>query len=445
MSKIKQGSAAYNSPFSLDIAGVIDPNMFSNTVLELVKRHESLRTVFVQKDNEVYQRILPIDEFKLQLDICNVNSKEEVDKIIDSDIQVEFDLTTGPLLRCKLIYIDDRTILYFNIHHIIHDGWSSKVFLNDFITIFTMLYNKQPVTLEPLSIQYKDYSVWQRNMLDNGYMKEAEQYWLNVFEDKVKPIDLCIAKRRPNQRNFMGDKVTKVVSYSIMRKIKEYCNKKGITLYMYLMGAADILMYLYSGENDVVIGSPIAGRSQAVLEKQIGYYANTIAIRNYVSDNQTVAELLDVVKENTLKSFNYQDYPFGRLVREKANARISNRNPLFDVMMVLQNTNMIVNQKLMIGTMPITEINDLGTSSLFDLHIEFTENEYGIDIALDYDVDLFERQDIIGLGSDLVELLTLLMEDQTLIKDISLRNLMSNHGISNWEMDDLLDLLNGEK
>lgn len=442
MSKLKNGSSAYNSPFSLTVAGKVDENLFKGSVLELVKRHESLRTIFVEKEGEVYQHVISTQNFVTNIEIEEVLLKEQAVDVMLADMQKEFDLEKGPLFRCKLIYFSEGTIIYFNIHHIIFDGWSSKVFLNDFIQIYDMLFENKDISLTELEIQYKDYSEWQNLMLDKGLLKEAQEYWLEVFRQKVKPINLCIAKRRPMERRFVGDKITKIIGCSNMVKIKEFCNTKSITLYMYLLAALNTLIYLYSGEKDIVIGTPIAGRNQAALENQIGYYANTIAIRNYVEKEEKTSNLLTRVKSNVLNAFKYQDYPFARLVSETTNKREGDRNSLFDIMMVLQNTDMIVNQNLEIGSMKIIETRDLGISSLFDLHIEFQENECGMEMSINYDVDLFQQNDVKNFADDFIQIVNELMDDEIKIKDISLRNLTNNKGISNWEMDNLLEVLN---
>lgn len=444
MSQFAGGSAAYNSPFSIEVNGKIDGKIFDKTILTLIERHESLRTVFLQKEDEVLQKILSATELKFEFEKFSNISKEEIEKIINEDMEIPFDLVRGPLIRGKLFFIENQSIVYFNIHHIVHDGWSSKVFLNDFISIYNAFSKGKENPLESLKVQYKDYAEWQKNVLKSDEIYDIEAFWKNIFKEEISHLNLSIAKPRKEKKSYKGDKVTNIISYEKMQNIKKFCKDNRITLYMFLMGAVDTLLYLYSENTDIVVGSPIAGRNQIILENQIGYYANTLALRTKLDENMKVSELFKLVKEVTLGAFDNQDYPFDRVVSIANQKREVNRNPIFDVMMVLQNTDMVIDASLELNGAKIENISDLGISSLFDLHFEFIENPCGISAAINYDIELFEKQDILDMAENFNELIEILVSLDVKIGTIHLKKLESNFSIASWKMDELLEALNCE-
>lgn len=444
MSQLSGGSSAYNSPFSIEINGKVDSEIFYKTIFTLLERHESLRTVFLQKENEVLQKILSITEVKFEFEEFSNLSKEEIKKIIDDDMEMLFDLVRGPLIRGKVFFIENKSIVYFNIHHIVHDGWSSKVFLNDFISIYNAFSKGKENPLEPLKIQYKDYAEWQKNILKSNAISDIEAFWKNIFKEKISQLDLSITKSRKEKKSYKGDKITNIITYEKMRNIKAFCKEKGITLYMFFLGVLDILLYLYSDSTDIIIGSPIAGRNQIILENQIGYYTNTLALRTKLDGNMRVSELFNLVKEVTLGAFDNQDYPFDRVVKIVNQKREVNRNPIFDVMMVLQNTDMVMDSSLELNGAKIEKISDLGIASLFDLHFEFIEKSHGISVSINYDIELFEKQDILDMAENFNELIEIILSSNAKIGTIKLKKLESSFSMSSWEMDKLLEVLNCE-
>ncbi|MEE4562233.1 condensation domain-containing protein [Paenibacillus polymyxa] len=449
MGHIDKQNTAYNSPFRITLQGKAQFDVLRQSFAALIERHESLRTIFFQKEGQLYQKILGLSQIDVPLEQYDGISGVEMESLITQDINTLFNLEEGPLLRGKVFYFNDRTVLYFNIHHIIHDGWSSKVFLNDFIILYNSFYEYKKNPLMPLLIQYKDYSEWYKKILEHESVSILEEYWKEQLLPESAPLDLSIAKPRKEIKAFQGDKILTILSINQMKKIESVCQKEKITLYMFLLTALNILLHKYSGERDITVGSPIAGRATEELENQIGYYANTIVLRAKNIQEMTLSEAFQYVKKITLGAYSHQMYPFDKLVNLLNIPRKTNRNPLFDVMLVLQNTSMVVNNDLQLQGLEICEIDDLSGTSLFDLHFEFEENEHNARLSVTYNIELFDKQDIDGMVGDFNDLFELMCEDSLVqIEDIELQyaGQNSNHyGYTKWQMEELLAQLGSDK
>lgn len=446
MSYLDKRNTAYNSPFKITLQGSVPFELLKRTFVALIERHESLRTVFMQKEGELFQIIREPLQVGIPLEQYHDLSLEAMELLISQDIHTPFDLEEGPLLRGKVFYSIEHTVLYFNIHHIIHDGWSSKVFLNDFTVLFNAFSENKNNPLKPLDIQYKDYSEWYKKMLEHTSVSDVlEDYWKKILHPESLPLDLMIAKPRNDIKNYLGEKVSVILARDQMKKIELVCQKEKITLYMFLLTAMNILLHKYSGKTDISVGSPIAGRNMEVLENQIGYYANTIVLRTKNIQTMTVNEAFEYVKEITLGAYSHQMYPFDRLINLLNISRKTNRNPLFDVMLVLQNTSMVTNNDLYLHGSEICEIDDLSDTSLFDLHFEFADVGDNTRFSVTYNIELFEKQDIQGMVEDFNGLLEMICANGMVqIEDIELQNANQNasqYGFTKWELEEFLEQL----
>ncbi|WP_442603414.1 amino acid adenylation domain-containing protein [Paenibacillus sp. KN14-4R] len=375
----------YNLPFILLLEGELDRNKVEETLSKLVQRHEAFRTSFELEAGEIMQRIHQTVECKVEYEEINTDSEEmmkgEVEKFVKP-----FDLSKAPLLRVKLIRLAaEKHLFMFDMHHIISDGTSMSIFMEE----FTKLYRGE--SLKELSVQYKDYSAWEHNLLKSEAMKKQEIYWTELFRDGVPVLDLPMDEPRPALQSFEGESIGFQLNKRLTEKLKKVGKDSGATLYMTLLSAYNILLAKYSGQEDIVVGSATAGRSHDDLQGVMGMFVNTLALRNYPEGKKSFAAFLDEVKQNALGAYENQDYPFDRLVEALNLRKDVSRNPLFDTMLVLQNTD---TKEMELENISIREYAYRGKVSKFDMTLEAEEVGDEIRFHLEYCTKLFKRETI---------------------------------------------------
>ncbi|KEK18741.1 condensation domain-containing protein, partial [Bacillus gaemokensis] len=323
LNQIDENSTAYNIPQSLKGTGDIRINDLKAAMQGLINRHEILRSVFVMIDGEPVQKIKETMELDFTLvEDERTDQKELMDRFIRP-----FDLSEGPLFRMEVVKRNDGYLLCIDMHHIISDGMSMVTFIKE----LTTLYNKENV--KPLTHQYKDYSEWMRNR----DLSEQKTYWLSQFEEEAPILDMPLDYTRPLQQSFVGASVYELTGKELASKIKAFAEKNKVTEYMVFLSAAMILLGKYSRQEDIVIGSPISARTHKDTENMLGMFVNTLAMRGRPEGQKTYRQFLEEIKESCLHAYENQEYPFEELVEEVVVHRDMSRNPLFDVMLVLQN------------------------------------------------------------------------------------------------------------
>ncbi|WP_257207177.1 condensation domain-containing protein, partial [Bacillus thuringiensis] len=329
LSQLEGGELSYNMPGAMIVKGELDAGCVEEAFRNLIQRHESLRTSFEMIQGEPVQHIHPDVAFVIEKIKAD---KEEIETHIERFVR-PFNLQEAPLLRIGLIEIrKNYHVLLFDIHHIISDGISTNLIIKEFIQLYKG--ELQP----PLQIQYKDYAVWQQIEMQSERMRRQEAYWLNMFDGEIPTLELPIDYERPSVRSYEGDTVEFTIDKEISDGLKEIEKQTGATLYMVLLAAYTTLLAKYSGQEDIIVGTPIAGRTHADLEPIIGMFVNTLAIRNYPEGDKTFYMYVQEVKETMLNAYENQEYPFEELVQKVNIKRDMSRNPLFDTMLVLQNT-----------------------------------------------------------------------------------------------------------
>jgi amino acid adenylation domain-containing protein len=339
-------STAYNIPEVIPLGEEPDPGKFEETFIKLINRHESLRTSFHMIGDEPSQRIH--DKVEFAIDYYDLTAKKREDTRSENEIHhshqsfIEqfhhfvrpFDLSRAPLLRVGLIKTGDaRYLLMVDMHHIISDGVSHDILVRDFMK----LYEGREVAL--LRIQYKDFSKWQNGENEKENLKHQEAHWLKEFAGEIPVLDLPADYVRPTIQSFEGSVLVFEVPVEEIEAIQALALGHGSTLFMALLSVFYIFLSRLSGQEDIIVGTPIAGRRHADLEKIIGMFVNTLALRNYPTGEKSFLEFLEEVKQQTLEAFENQEYQFEDLVEKVAIERNTGRNPLFDVMFVLQNIN----------------------------------------------------------------------------------------------------------
>ncbi len=405
LSQLNKNSVTYNMPFYIMLNEISDVGNFEKAILSVIKRHEILRTVFREDHEGNYrQYILSEDMLDFGVDFQDYSNEKnkinEVKQYISEDSFKPFDFEQGPLIRASLLQLDQYSyVFYYNMHHVISDGWSIEVIAKDVLTYYESYRLNTDPDLPELRIQYKDYAVWQQERLGSERIQKDKAYWLKKFKGDLPVLDLSISKKRFNTKSYKGNNVLGEIDKEIFLKLKDTANKTNTTVYMNLLSIMSILLYRYSYQTDLVIGTPVAGRTHADLKHQIGLYVNTLALRIKLSDDDTYLDLLNNVKTDTINSFEHQSYPFDLLVKEVVQKKNISRNPLFDVLLVVNNT---LKEEAEIFKKPnsLDFGEELETRSKFDLTFYFDVDEESATYNIVYNADLFENKDINKLSND---------------------------------------------
>ncbi len=323
---------SYNMPYVFHIHGDLSITSLENALQTLVERHESLRTSFHLIEGELKQKIHP--EAKLVLEHYQARDRLESNRLIEQFIR-PFNLEQAPLIRAGLINESKQEyILLIDLHHIISDGVSMNLLFQDLINLI------KGEDLPPLVLQYKDYAVWQQNERKKDLWKQHEQYWIDELSGELPVLDLPTDYPRPPVQQFDGKHISFEIAPDLTRQLKKLVDEQKVTLYMVLLAAYNILLAKYTGKEDIIVGSPIAGRSHADLQSMVGMFANTLAVRNRPVSDLPFTAFLEQVKERVLSMYEHQDYPFEELVEKLDTERDLSRNPLFDTMFAMQNIEM---------------------------------------------------------------------------------------------------------
>lgn len=424
ISQLDGASSAYNMPSQIELNGTQDIEILKKAILATVERHEILRTVFkIDGKGNLRQWVLPVNEFEFAFDYQDYsgteNQDQHVEAYIDKDMQMPFDLENGPLLRMALLNLsDDKQILYYNIHHIIGDGWSTEVLIKDVLTYYEAFQNNTTPILPELKIQYKDYACWENQQITKEEYQKHKEYWGDIFSGVLPLLDIPGQKERSNTKNYNGYTLGTYISLQDTKKLKAFCNEQGGSLFMGVLTIWNILFYKYTRQTDFVLGTPIAGRDHADLKNQIGFYMNTLALRNQIDPEGTFVKTYNAIKNKTLQSYNHQTYPFDRLVEDVNANRHQGRNPIYDVMLSFHN---IIDNTSETEVHAVDEILDMGEmKSKLDLLINFMERGKNIYFDINYDSDLYDRYIIEKLMKDFKNLLQkLLIHQDAKIKDVN--------------------------
>ncbi len=361
------------------IQGNLNHELFEQAFKEMLRRHEILRTSFEMENGEPVQKVHKEVDFKLGYLEAD---EEELERIMQ-DFVKPFELTEAPLLRVSIVQTDQNTsLLLFDMHHIISDGTSMSILIDEVAKLY------QGEELPELRVQYKDYSEWQNQWIKTEQIKPQEQYWLSTLGEELPILNLPTDYPRPSTRTFEGERMALFLNELQVEKLHQLAQDSGATLYMVLLAGYNILLSKYTGQEDIIVGSPIAGRHHADIEQVLGMFVNTLAMRNYPSHQKTVLEFIHEVKEHAVEAFANQHYPFEKLIDQLKVQRDVSRHPIFDVMFVLQQ-NRPENIDLGSLTLTLYPIND--RTSKFDLTLTVIETEKGLEVSLEYSTALFKK------------------------------------------------------
>lgn len=398
LDKMVTKSISYNLPNALIIEGALDIPKLENAFTELISKHETLRTSFEMLEDQLIQRIHQDFDFSLNPLICE---EEEIGEEIQKFIQ-PFDLSKAPLLRAGIANLSsNKYVLFFDIHHIICDGASTEILLKDLINA----YNTQ---LSPMNIQYKDYAVWQNELAHSKVMQEQEAFWKETLSGELPTLKLPYDYTRPAIQQFVGEKVSFELNEDTLIELKGLAQQSESTLFMVLLSLFNVFISKYSAQEDIIIGSPISGRNHADLQDIIGMFVNTLAMRNYPTHDKTFIDFLKEVRNNALMAYDHQDYSFEELVKVLDIPRDLSRNPLFDVMFIMQNVG--VNEVLM-EDLIFKQYDFDSKVSKVDLTMNVMEKANGLSIDFEYASSLFKRETIARMAENFNTLVRQILDD----------------------------------
>jgi len=416
-------SAAYNVPTSVRLRGRIDVPALEKALSELIRRHETLRTVFAEVEGLPVQVIMPAAPLHLAItDIGGLSEEErliEARRLVTYDALLPFDLSRGPLLRTGLIRLaDDDHIVLFTMHHIVSDGWSIGVLIREIGALYKAFTGGEPSPLPELSIQYADFAAWQREWLQGEVLESELRYWRQALSGAPAMLHLPTDRPRPSVQSSHGANHLIVLSEELTASLKELSRAEGVTLFMTLLASFQTLLYRYSGQDDIVIGTPIAGRNRADIEGLIGFFINTLVLRTKITAKLSFRELLKEVREVTLGAYTHQDLPFEKLVEELQPERDMGHTPLFQVMFALQSAPREVEE---LAEVAMTNFNSQQTTAKFDLTLSMEESGDRIGGSLEYNTDLFDAATIARMATYWQNILeSIVTQPDTLVDNLEL-------------------------
>ncbi|RKG90846.1 non-ribosomal peptide synthetase, partial [Corallococcus sp. CA053C] len=411
LDQLQPGSASYNIPTALRLTGRVDVESLRRAFEALVARHETLRTTLVQYQGQPAQRIHAPMAWALPLiDVSSLpeaRREAEARSLANQEAQRPFDLEAGPLLRTALVRLSgEEHLLLVTMHHIVSDGWSMGVLVRELTALYAAFHAGQEPALAPLPVQYADFTIWQRNWLQGETLDAQLGYWKEKLAGAPAALELPTDRPRPPVQSHRGSTVPVRLSLPVSEAIKTLSQREGATPFMTLLAAFQVLLSRYSAQDDISVGSPIAGRTQEETEGLIGFFINTVVLRAQVRSEDSFRQLIGQVRGTTLAAYEHQHLPFEKLVEAVQPVRDLSRSPLFQVMFVLQNAPA---EALRVPGLTFEQLVLDSHSAKFDLTMTLQESPQGFMGVLEYSSDLFDAstaQRMVGHFDALLEGLT---------------------------------------
>lgn len=394
--QLDPSNPAYNVPFALRFHGRIDPDIMERAINTIIERHEALRTTYRILDDQPVQVIFPALTIPLsRVDLTALPEEEKAAALqnrIAMEAQQPFDLQKGPAIRTVLFEVRaEEYVFLLNCHHIVVDGWALGVFHKELVALYNAYSVGKPSPLADLVIQYADFTQWQMQQLQGDFLQRLVNYWRSRLGGTLPTLNLPTDYPRPAQPRAGGARRFFVHPDHILAQLKELCQRQGVTLFMVLLAAYQTLLHRYTGQDDIILGSPIANRNRVELEGLIAFFANTLALRVDLSGDPTFLELLKRVQQTALEAYAHQDLPFERLVEEVQPERSPNQNPIFQHIFVLQSPPKVYDELRGVRTEMFEYENSIVK---FDLELITWEGVRGLHGCFIYNKDLFSENTI---------------------------------------------------
>ncbi|MBH8561813.1 condensation protein [Nostoc sp. CENA67] len=402
LDQLEPGNPAFNICQFMQLTGLLNVVALEKSFQEVVKRHEILRTTFTIIDGQPFQVINPTAVFQLKLlnlQKLSLDEREvEVLRLANEEAQQPFNLAKDCLVRVTLLQLSQTEhALFLSMHHIVSDGWSIGILIQEITTLYKAFSQGYPSPLPELPIQYADFAVWQRQWLQGEEMMTQLEYWKQQLGNRLTVLKMPSDRPRPTVQSYNGDSQFFVLEKAITEKLKTLYQREGITLFMTILAAFKILLHWYTKQEDIVVGTDIANRNQLETKGLIGFFVNQLVLRTNLSDNPSFKDLLKQVRQTTLDAYVHQDLPFDKLVEVLNPKRNLSQTPLFQVKLVLENTQ---NHTFDFLGLKITPINLIKQAVQFDLLLELTEFEQGLFGLWEYNTDMYETTTITQISAN---------------------------------------------
>ena len=415
-------SSTYNIPVVINLHGCVDLAVLEACLNEIVRRHEILRTSFTMLDGQPVQVINRDVSVTLEVEdlrsletsdwlrqYAERNRANAVQNLTTELAQQPFDLSSKSLIRAEYAQKSNKEhSLIIVLHHIVADGWSIGVLLEELVTLYEKFAQGKLSPLSELPLQYKDFVNWQRKCLSSERLQGSLAYWKQKLQGELPALNLPTDHPRPTVQTFKGDRAKLVLDSALKQKLEDLSRQQGVTLFMTLLTAFKVLLYRYTGQTEIVVGSPIANRSKAQIEQLIGFFVNVLVLRTDLSGNLSFLDLLERVKSTALEAYTHQDLPFEKLVEELNLNRDLSYNPLFQVMFVLQN---VPQPNLSLSDLSVSYEEGYNHTSKFDLTLFIEDSEQGLVSTCEYNTDLFNADTITRMLEHFQTLLENLVSD----------------------------------
>jgi len=396
LDQFEPNNAAYNIPVAYRLTGVLNVRALEQSLHEIVRRHEVLRTTFWVENGQPVQVITTNATFKLSVvDLStqpSAHREAEIIRLMTKEAQTLFDLAQGPLFRASLLQAGrEHNILLLTMHHIISDGWSISLLLQELSPLYNAFCVGKISPLSEMSIQYADFAVWQRQRFQEKGLDESLAFWKKQLQNAPSVLQLPTDYPRPALQTFRGARQPIQLSKTLVNAIRVLSRQEDCTLFMTLLAAFKVLLYRYTGQNNIVVGSPVANRNQSQIEGLIGFFVNTLPLRTDLSGNPTFRQLLACVRETALDAYAHQDLPFEKLVEELQPERSLSHGTLFQTMFILQNT---PTESLELSGLTARRLKVDNKTAKFDLTLSMTEKDDQLSGVIEYNTNLFEASTI---------------------------------------------------
>jgi polyketide synthase PksJ len=428
--QMEKQSTGYNETMLFSMEGDPDRERLAGVFRELIRRHESFRTSFFVMGDQPVQAVRPAEAVEFKMEFFDLSESRLDEEGVLRSFSRAFDLAKPPLFRAALLKKEEnRCILAVEMHHIISDGLSYQVFIQELAALY-----EGKIILPGLTLRYRDFAQWQNSEDQQKVIKKQEEYWLKRFEGKIPRLNLPYDHPRPTIKRFEGNSVRFYLTAAETAALKTMAREEEVTLFMVLLAFFYIWMFKLSGQEDIIVGTPVFGRDQEELQQIIGMFVNTLALRNFPNPEETFGQFLKEVRESTLEAFANQDYPFEELADKRGGERDASRNPLFDVLFTLQN---VEQQPLDLPEIriPGLKLSPYTTHELqqaqFDLLMFAHESGNMLGFKVVYSTDLFEQETVERLNGYFKEIATAVLEN----KHVRLKDIKISHQLETAELD----------
>ena len=427
------GSTHYHIPGVFRLSGELDVPALKQSLIAVVERHKVLRSVYEEASGAAYQRVLPLEAFCVEEFDLRKSTAQQQSDTIEILVSRPFDLSRDCMLRVGLLKeAKDRFLLVIVLHHIAADGWSMPILLKELGAFYKAYAQGEQPELLPLDIQYLDYSLWQRAHLSGVVLEAKLDYWEAQLKG-VAPLALPTDYPRPAVQSKAGSHYGFTIDKAQTAELKALSRERGVTLFMTLLSVYKVLLYRYSAQGDVCVGTPVANREQQEIASSVGFFVNTLALRTEIRGEDVFEQVLGKVKAVSLSAYSHQDAPFERVVERVVQERDQSRSPLFQTMFVLQNNEQV--GELALGSVEVEAVRIPYQTSKFDLTLSAEERPQGLSLEIEYCSDLFREETIIRLSEHFKRILEAVLADQA--QPIAALNYLSDS-----EQGELLETFN---